>query len=94
MSLDFGRQRRSELLNPAEDRPPADVDPPVGKDAGDAFGRGTQLQVVPDSQQDDIQREAMASDEAHGLAAGVAATSTAGVNDPTTLVVAIESEIG
>jgi len=52
-------QGRSKLLDPAQDRPPAHVDPAVGEHAGDAFGRGTQLEVVADGEQDDVTREAL-----------------------------------
>jgi hypothetical protein len=48
-----------KLLDPAQDRSAAHVDPPIGKHAGDAFGSGTQLQVVPNSEQDDVTRETM-----------------------------------
>jgi hypothetical protein len=70
----------AELLDLAPDRSTADVDAAVGQGAGDAFGCGTQLQVIPDCEQDDAAREAMASDEADRLARGVAATGAAGVN--------------
>jgi hypothetical protein len=56
----FGRQRRSELLDPAQDCSTAHVNAAIGEHAGDAFGRGTQLQVVANSEQDDVTREAMA----------------------------------
>jgi hypothetical protein len=52
-------QRRPELLDPAEDRPAAHVNASIRKHAGDTFGRGTQLEVVPNSEQDDVTREAM-----------------------------------
>jgi hypothetical protein len=84
---------RTELLDPAQDRPPAHVNASIRKHAGDAFGCSTQLQVVPHCQQDDVTRESMASDEANGLAGGMAATRTAGVNRATTPVVAIASEV-
>ena len=59
MSLDFGRQRRPELLDPTQDRPSAHVNASIREDAGDAFGRGSQLQVIANSEQDDVTREAM-----------------------------------
>jgi hypothetical protein len=43
MPADGIGQGRPELLDPAQNRPPADVDPPVGQYASDAFSRGTQL---------------------------------------------------
>jgi len=52
-------QRRSELLDPAQDRSAAHVDASIGQDAGDAFGGGAQLQVVANSKQDDVTWEAM-----------------------------------
>jgi hypothetical protein len=60
MTPHFFGQCWTELLNPAQDRPPADVDPPVGQHASDTFGGSTQLQVVPDSEQDDLTWKAMA----------------------------------
>jgi hypothetical protein len=39
VSLDFVRQRWTELLEPAQDRASADVDTAVGQQAGDPFGR-------------------------------------------------------
>jgi hypothetical protein len=59
MSLDFGRQRRAELLDPTQDCPTAHVDVTAGQDASDAFSRGAQLHVVPNSEQDHVTREAM-----------------------------------
>jgi hypothetical protein len=59
MTPNFFGKGWAEFLNPAQDRPPADVDPPVGQNAGDAFSRRTQLQVIPDSEQDDVTWEAM-----------------------------------
>jgi hypothetical protein len=50
-------QGRPELLDPAQDRPPADVDPAVGEHASDAFGRGTQLEAVADGEHDGVTRE-------------------------------------
>jgi L-serine deaminase len=94
MTPNFFGQGWTELLNPAQDRPPAHVNASIREPAGDAFSRSTQLQVVPDGEQDDVVREAMASDEADGLSGGVAATRTAGMNGATTLVAAIASEIG
>ena len=88
------RQRRAELMDPAQDRPSAQVDPAIGQHASDTFGRGAHLQVLPDSEQDDVAWEAMASDEADRLARGVTATRATGVNGTTTLVVAVASEIG
>jgi hypothetical protein len=42
---------RLELLDPTQDRPPADVEPAVGEHAGDAFGIGSRenelTQAVP-----------------------------------------------
>jgi hypothetical protein len=94
MTPNFFGQGWPELLNPAQDRPPAHVNASIRCHTGDAFGRSTHLQVVPDSEGDDVAREAMASDEADGLAGGVAATRTADMNRATTLVAAIASEIG
>jgi hypothetical protein len=52
-------QRRPELLDPAQDRSAADVNAAIREDASDPLGRGAQLQVIPNSRQDDITREAM-----------------------------------
>ena len=51
---------RPELLDPAQDRPTAYVNASIGEDASDAFGCGTQLEVIADGEQDDVAREAMA----------------------------------
>jgi hypothetical protein len=59
MLADGISQRRPELLDPTQDRSAADVNAPVGQDTGDALGGGTQLEVVPHSQQDDVPRKAM-----------------------------------
>ena len=40
------RQGWSELLDPAQDGSAADVDSMVGEHTGDAFGRGTQLELI------------------------------------------------
>jgi len=60
VSLDFGRQGRSELLDPAQNGSSADIDTAIGKEASNAFGGGTQLQVIPDREQDDVAWETMA----------------------------------
>jgi hypothetical protein len=52
------RQGRPALLDPAQDSPAAHVNASIGQNAGDAFGRGTQLEV-PNREQDDVTREAM-----------------------------------
>jgi hypothetical protein len=94
MLADGAGQRRSELLDPAQDRSAAHVDASIGEYTGDAFGRGAQLQVVPNSKQHDVRREAMTGDQAHGLGRRMPATASAGVNNATTLVVAITSQVG
>jgi len=53
------RQGWPELLDPSQDRPPTDIDTTIREDASDALGCGTQLEVVPNSEQDDVRREAM-----------------------------------
>jgi hypothetical protein len=60
VAADLPGKRRSELLHPTQDRPSADIDPATGQEARDAFGGGTQLQVITDGEQDDIAWEAMA----------------------------------
>jgi hypothetical protein len=52
-------QGRPELLDPAQDRATTHVDASIRQDASDTFGRGTQLQVVPNGEQDDLTWEAM-----------------------------------
>jgi hypothetical protein len=47
-------------LDPAQDGASADVDTAIGQQASNALGGGTQLQVVPDGEQDDIAWDAMA----------------------------------
>jgi hypothetical protein len=94
MLADSIGQRRSELLDPAQDRSAAHVDASIDEDAGDALGRGTQLQVVADGEQDDVTREAMACYKTGRLGRGMAATASAGVDDPTTLIAAIASQVG
>ena len=84
----------ARTAGPTQNRSAAHVNASIGEYAGDAFGCGTQLQVIPDGEQDDVTWEAMAGDEADGLAGGVTATRTTGVNGATTLVVAIAREIG
>jgi len=59
MPPNFFGQGWTELLDPPQDRPTADVDTPVSEDTSDAFGRSTQLQVIANSEQDDVTREAM-----------------------------------
>jgi hypothetical protein len=46
VAANLPRKCRPELLYPAQDRPPTDVDTAVGQEAGDPFSRRTQLQVV------------------------------------------------
>ncbi len=53
------RQGWIELLDPAQDSSAAHVNASIREDAGDAFGRGTQLEVLPNSEQDDLTREGM-----------------------------------
>jgi len=49
--LAHGRgQGRPELLDPARDRPAAHLNASVREHTGDTFGRGTQLEVVPNSE--------------------------------------------
>ena len=86
-------QRRPELLDPAQDRPPADVDAAISQNAGNALGRGVQLQVVADGQQDDVTREAMAGNPARRLAGRVAATGTAGAYHTSALIVTIAGQV-
>jgi hypothetical protein len=59
VSLDFGRQRRTELLDPPQDCSTAHVDASIGEHAGDAFGCVTHLQALANGEQDDVTREAM-----------------------------------
>jgi hypothetical protein len=59
VSLDIGRQGRAEFLNPAQDGSAADFDTAIRQQAGDAFGRSAELQVVANGEQDDVTREAM-----------------------------------
>jgi hypothetical protein len=87
-------QCRSELLDPAQDRSAADVNAAIGEDASDAFGCRTKLQVIANSEQDDVTREAMTRDQARRLGCGMAPAGAAGVDDPATSVAAIASEIG
>src|SRR5579859_1336606 len=83
---DLLRQRWAELLDPAQDRPPARVDATVGQDAGDTFGRSAKLQVVADRQQNDVTWKPVTVHQAGRLGRGVAATRAAGVNRATALV--------
>ena len=87
MPTDLVGQRRPELLDPAQDRPRAHVDAAVGQNAGDAFGRSAELQVVPDGQQNDVTWEAMAGHQARRLAGRVAATCTANTDSAGALIV-------
>jgi hypothetical protein len=57
-------QSGPELLDPTENGSPAHVDVAISQDAGNALGRGAQLQVVAERQQDDVTREAMAGHQA------------------------------
>jgi hypothetical protein len=91
MLADGAGQRRSELLDPAQDRSAAHVDASIGEHAGDAFGRGTQLQIVPNGKQDDVTREAMTGDQAQGLGRRMPATFSAGINNATTLGVGVSA---
>src|SRR5262249_31138669 len=86
-------QGRAELLDPAQNGPSTDVDAAVGQDAGNALGRGAQLQVVADGQQDNVAREAMAGYQTRRLVRRMAATSTAGAHGATTLVVAVAGQV-
>jgi len=43
MPADGIGQGRPELLDPAQNRPPADVDAAIGEHAGDAFGSSSGL---------------------------------------------------
>jgi hypothetical protein len=52
-------QGRPELLDLAQDRPAAHVNASIREHAGDTFSCGTQLEVVPNSEQDDVTRETM-----------------------------------
>ena len=94
MALDFGRQSRSELLDPTQDRSAAYVHTAIGQETRDALCRGTQLQVVADGEQDDVAWEPMARNKAQRLSRGMPATGRADVDDPATLIVAIASEVG
>jgi hypothetical protein len=87
-------QRWPELLDPTQNRSAAHVNASIGEYAGDTFGCGSQLQVIPDGEQDDVTWEAMTCEQAGGLDRGMPATASAGADDPTTFVVAIASEIG
>jgi hypothetical protein len=49
-----------ELLDPTQNRSAAHVNASIGQDAGDAFCCGTQLQVIPAGEQDDVTWKAMA----------------------------------
>jgi hypothetical protein len=60
---------------------------------GNALGCGAGLEVVADSQQDDVTREAMASYQARRLTGRVPATGTAGTNSTAALVVAIMGQV-
>jgi hypothetical protein len=85
-------QSGPELLDPAQNGPPADVDAAISQDAGNALGRGAQLQVA-DGQQDDFTREAMAGHQACRLAGGVAATGTTGAYHMAALIVAVAAQV-
>src|SRR5207253_10713793 len=89
---DLRGQSWPELLDPAQNSPSADVDATVSQNVSDAFGRGAQLQVVADGQQDDVTREAMAGHQARRVAGRVAATGTAGVYPPPALIVTIAGQ--
>ena len=67
--------------------------PFCSQDAGNALGRGTQLQVVTDGQQDDVTREAMAGQRARRLAGRVAATGTAGAYRTSALIVTVAGQV-
>jgi hypothetical protein len=93
VSTDLFGQSRAELLDPAQDRPATHVDAAVGQDAGNAFGGGTQLQVVADGQQDHVARETMASHQARRLAGGVSTTGTAGAYGTAALVATVAGQV-
>jgi len=61
-----------ELLDPAQDGPPADVKTSIREHAGDTLCRSTQLQVIANGEQDDVAREAMTRDQAGGFCCGMA----------------------
>jgi len=66
----------------------------IRQDASDAFGRGGELQVVPNGEQDDVTREAMTLHQAGRVGRGVPTARAADVNWTTTLIVAIPTDIG
>jgi hypothetical protein len=57
--------------DPTQDCSAAHINPAIGQDAGNAFGRGTQLQVVLNSEQNDVMREAMTCHKPGGLGCGM-----------------------
>jgi hypothetical protein len=81
------------LLDPAQDRASADVDAAVGQDAGDTLGRGAQLEVITDGQQNDITREAMAGYQARRLTGCVSTTGAADAYGTASLVMAIAGQV-
>ena len=75
------------------DSPPADLEPLVSP--GYAFGRGTELQVIPNSDENELPREALSRNEARRLGRPIAGYSQGRrIQNSTTLIPIGASEIG